>query len=55
MLRLDYEGEIMSDLQPPSPQVSRVRVTRDLKSDLARAVEAIRGWKWLSGDETVLG
>ena len=44
----------MSDVQPPSPQVSRVRVTRDLRGDLARAVEAIRGWEWLSGDETVL-
>jgi uncharacterized protein (DUF362 family) len=36
------------------PQVSRVRASGDLQSDLARAVEAIGGWGWLRDDETVL-
>ncbi|MBT9149413.1 MAG: hypothetical protein DDT27_01497 [Dehalococcoidia bacterium] len=34
--------------------VSRARITGDLRSDVARAVEVIGGWEWLSGAETVL-
>jgi len=44
----------MVDEQAHMPRVGRVRVTGDLGSDVARAVEAIGGWEWLSGDGTVL-
>lgn len=36
------------------PLVSRVHSTSDLESDLERAVQAIGGWGWLSGDGAVL-
>jgi uncharacterized protein (DUF362 family) len=44
----------MIDAQTGSPWVSRVHVTGDLGGDLVSAVEAIGGWEWLCGDETVL-
>ena len=48
------DQDTMASTQNRSPQVSRVRVTEDLRGDVERAVEAIGGWEWLRGGQTVL-
>lgn len=44
----------MVDEKIHMPQVSRVRVTGDLRCDVARAVEAVGGWEGLNAGGTVL-